>query len=292
MYSSRAVCIFNIFLFALLTCHVFSTSLQEPTIGGGELAKIEQFPWQVALISIGSNCGGFLISSRFVMTAAHCVNGKSGVPVVRLGTENRENRLIEETVQRIFIHPDYKEKSAGARGYPNDIALLLLEQRVKYSPKVKPIKLPSKKIQDLHRYPAMASGFGRDVQGLFKCLFLVSTKFNEFLCGYNVFHTSVDEHSKGILFYINMTILQDAACKKAYSHYNSSIHICAMGKDGLHQFTCKGDSGGALAINYHNQIKAVGIVSFGVDGCSSRPKFFARIDTHLQWIHKIIKIYP
>jgi chymotrypsin-like protease len=41
---------------------------------GGEEAEIGQFPWQVLLRKDSEmQCGGSLISDRWVLTAAHCV---------------------------------------------------------------------------------------------------------------------------------------------------------------------------------------------------------------------------
>jgi len=42
-------------------------------ITGGSTAARGQFPWQVALIINGASfCGGSLISSQWILTAAHC----------------------------------------------------------------------------------------------------------------------------------------------------------------------------------------------------------------------------
>jgi secreted trypsin-like serine protease len=46
---------------------------QQHRITGGSTASRGQFPWQVALIVENSwFCGGSLISSRWIVTAAHC----------------------------------------------------------------------------------------------------------------------------------------------------------------------------------------------------------------------------
>ena len=52
---------------------------------GGQKAGASEFPWMVALI-IGSKnlCGGSIIADRWILTAAHCVEGKNPHQVSRL----------------------------------------------------------------------------------------------------------------------------------------------------------------------------------------------------------------
>src|SRR3954452_20979808 len=52
----------------------------QPRVVGGTTASTSQYPWQAAVVFTGSGnahqrqfCGGSLITSRIVMTAAHCV---------------------------------------------------------------------------------------------------------------------------------------------------------------------------------------------------------------------------
>ena len=50
---------------------------EELRIVNGEEAKIESFPWQIALRekrgSRGVFCGGVILNKNWIMTAAHCV---------------------------------------------------------------------------------------------------------------------------------------------------------------------------------------------------------------------------
>ena len=49
-------------------------------IVGGEDTEVNEYPWQAGLVHRGQNivwCGGSLVSSKWVITAAHCTAGKS-----------------------------------------------------------------------------------------------------------------------------------------------------------------------------------------------------------------------
>jgi secreted trypsin-like serine protease len=51
-------------------------SLTPKLVNGGANATLKQFPWQVYLIADGFRvCGGSIISNKWILTAAHCVDG-------------------------------------------------------------------------------------------------------------------------------------------------------------------------------------------------------------------------
>ena len=60
---------------------------------GGAAADAGEFPWMVALI-IGSKnlCGGSIIADRWVLTAAHCVEGKQPYQVRKRERERERER--------------------------------------------------------------------------------------------------------------------------------------------------------------------------------------------------------
>lgn len=71
-------------LIILAVCMAIARAEVEPRIIGGQNAEDGQFPYQVSLRTKLSNkhfCGGSIISSRFILTAAHCSEGITSKPL-------------------------------------------------------------------------------------------------------------------------------------------------------------------------------------------------------------------
>nr|XP_038952112.1 kallikrein-15 [Rattus norvegicus] len=96
----------------------------------GEECVPHSQPWQVALFERGRfNCGAFLISPHWVLTAAHC---QTRFMRVRLGEHNLRKFDGPEqlrSVSRIIPHPGYE-----ARTHRHDIMLLRLFRPARLTP--------------------------------------------------------------------------------------------------------------------------------------------------------------
>jgi secreted trypsin-like serine protease len=61
-----------------------STGAPEARIVGGQEAAVGEWPWQI-LLGPNFTCGGSILSSRWVVTAAHCVTSPTLVDALPPG---------------------------------------------------------------------------------------------------------------------------------------------------------------------------------------------------------------
>jgi secreted trypsin-like serine protease len=110
-------------------------------IVGGENAGIATWGWAVSISIANSDlCGGSIISSSWIITAAHCVAGTTASQItIYAGSTRVWSGTQSRVASQIIIHPNYIPAT-----YENDIALLRLASPLTMSdPNVSPICIPS-----------------------------------------------------------------------------------------------------------------------------------------------------
>lgn len=119
-------------------CSVRSASLTR--IVGGQAAEFNTWGWAVSLTIGNSLCGGSIISSSWIITAAHCVYGRSANSIlVYAGSSVRASGTQIKSVQNIHIHSSYSPSTLI-----NDIALLELTSSLNMAdPYISVLCLPS-----------------------------------------------------------------------------------------------------------------------------------------------------
>lgn len=187
-------------------------------IVNGANANWGQFPHQ-ALLKITDDqsrprvCGGTLIESRWVLTAAHCI-AEATVVELHFGTVLFQNADEPSRVTRMstefIIHPQYD----GKTGY--DVALIKLKRPLEFTKYIQPVKM-STNTSLTYRVGEMvvASGWGKTKD--------------------NVFEPAV------YLQWAMLMLVSNENCAQTYAEIVTDFLVCAAGS--LYSSTCQGDSG-------------------------------------------------
>jgi len=225
-------------------------------IVGGVEAVPNSFPWAVAIIvNKAWFCGGSIISSSWVLTAAHCTQGGKTFHL-QVGAHNI---TMPEPPKKLSIlstvaiqHEHYDDQTLA-----NDIALIRLPSPLTFNDYIQPICLSAFSARAGCRTTAVGWGL-----------------------------TSSGGSVSDVLRYVDdLPLIGNDECSDFYGGIINNGTVCAdtSGQRG----TCQGDSGGVLALqDQRKKWVQVGVTSFGSSrGCEAEyPVGFARVEHYLNWI--------
>nr|XP_032821700.1 trypsin-like [Petromyzon marinus] len=225
---------------------------EDHIVGGSECAAHSQ-PWQVSL-NIGYHfCGGSLINSQWVVSAAHCYQTASRISV-RIGEHNIfVNEGTEQQIQasKAIQHPQYNSWTID-----NDIMLIKLSSPATLNQYAQAIALPS------------------------SC---VNTGVMCTISGWGETQTTTSRFPD-VLMCVQAPVLSDTSCRNSYPGDITNNMICLGYLEGGKD-SCQGDSGGPVVCNGELQ----GIVSWG-RGCAlpNYPGVYTKVCNYNAWIAQTI----
>lgn len=242
-------------------CGKASKNAGASKIVGGQATKPGEYPWMVHLTIIDGFlaylCGGSIITTLHIITAAHCVDYSSPEVIAVAGEHNleEENETKTQTIRakKITMHPKFNSDTLA-----NDIAVITLKSPLKWTSNVGPICLPPAKA--FGNSDAVILGWGLlDYPG-------------------SAFPDELQEAA--------VTVTDHEDCKKIYEFSTFPVtdkHICA-GDSG--QDACRGDSGGPLMAKEDGVWVLLGVTSFSPRDCATEgiPGVYTRVSSYSDWI--------
>lgn len=134
-------------------------------IVNGETAGDKTWSWAVSLEIGTSLCGGTIISSSYILTAGHCIDGESSSSITAYVGSTDLQKGEARTVSRIYKHPNYYADPLG-QYIRNDMALLKLTTQLNLNDSsLAKVCLPKGKTEMDSSTKLMAIGWGTKYEG-------------------------------------------------------------------------------------------------------------------------------
>ncbi|MGF1749185.1 S1 family peptidase [Vibrio cionasavignyae] len=270
-----SACVFGVFPVQAIDIDI------TPMIVNGENASAADFPSYVGLYidsteydgrySSGAYCGGTLLDSEHVLTAAHCIEGDlaAGLFTTVLPMLEDESNFLNADRRRVvevYIHPNFSNNITAL--LPNDVAVLKLETSTSSGVAA---HLASSESYRSSSYSFTAVGHG-NIRS-------------------NVEGTTILQKTN--LQWVNNTL---CAANFRNGRNLTDKQVCFTGdasqSTGLKAGTCQGDSGGPIYWDDGGVQTQVGITSFGPSTCgdnnSAVTAVYTEISDYRSWITNVI----
>ncbi|KAI5640025.1 trypsin domain-containing protein [Phthorimaea operculella] len=245
-------------------------------MGGSAVANLQMYPYIVQVIRNNQLvCGGSLLTTRAILSAAHCFTETNGSPsdrrqfTIRAGTVNLNSGGQTQSVSNIINHEQYTRATRE-----HDIAIVITSGRFTINNDVRQAALAGNDPAD--NATVTHIGWG-------------STFFS--------LNPNAPAPPSTILQQVAVFVVNRNQCANNYNYLNtqatpggpfwvSQNMICTgiIGTQGVG--ACTGDEGGPVVLNG----LIVGITSWGFNcGESNYPRVNTRINSYLQWINATVQ---
>lgn len=231
-------------------------------IANGLTAFETQFPYVVSIRTphngVMSHCGGSIISSSWVLTAAHCTRNRLQFNL-RFGSNNMLSDGVTQSAFWAVHHAQFDSKYLN-----NDVALIRIPSPLTLSSSIAPIRLPTSRQTDeaFVGRQTLVSGWGE---------------------------TAPRSGAMPLLRWLSTKVISNAQCVNTFGTRPIVGHVmCTVGlSSSSNQGACAGDSGGPLVLMENGEPTQIGIVAFThKGGCNvGYPNGHMRVGSFLGWIH-------
>ncbi|KAJ2944807.1 hypothetical protein O0L34_g1698 [Tuta absoluta] len=226
-------------------------------IVGGDDIDISQAPYQVSIVKYGRHaCGGTLVSSDLIVTAAHCITDTEPSRYqIRVGSSSSSGGGKLYAVGEVIPNNDFNFSDMDF-----DIGILWLSRPVEFNENATAIELFDEQEEVPDGEDTIVTGWG---------------------------HTQEGSNFPSTLQMVKVPKVSYDSCKKSYSvlQYDITENMLCAGAPEGGKDACQGDSGGPLVYNG----KLAGVVSWGL-GCA-RPQYpgvYAKISAFRPWLDEKI----
>jgi secreted trypsin-like serine protease len=263
IYSTKKFIVFA----AVIVIVVIQSVMTNLDIYGGQPASPCEYPFQVAILSVSGSlvCGGALISSSYVLTAAHCVLNKEKLRSVIVGTPDLKNASagVKIEINATYTNPNFYNDIHEGKEFPvNDIAILKLNDDIQSSDCISAVSLYD------------GDSFNSSVE------FWIS--------GWGITKYSVVPSASDRLMTMRAEIVDIEKC-----HYcNATTRFCAGSNTSS---TCIGDSGDPFVFKDNNRTwNALGVLSYATypnnntKSCNTGIyTCYTNISSYIDWIQNV-----
>nr|XP_008538760.1 PREDICTED: granzyme H-like [Equus przewalskii] len=225
----------------------------------GHEAKPHSYPYMTVIQVLGEKkpkrCGSVLVRKDFILMAAHCRGSSISMTLGVNNIQKRERTQQVIPMKEVIYHPDFI-----CEKFSNDIMLIKLERKTKWTAAVRPLILPRGKAQVRPEQVCSVVYLGQHSM--------------------DTLATTLQE--------ADLTVQKDQECESVFlNYYSGATQTCiCVGNPRKRKSTFLGDTEGLLVCHHEAQV----IISYGIR-MGTPPAVFIRVSSFLPWIMRTMRSF-